>query len=255
MNKVQPHASFEKIRSDVSKVDGFMADTSVAVWDALLEYQERHHVTGHLGEIGVYKGKSATIMAYHQRAGEELWLVDFSNFLDETKVNLASLARHEIRYVKQKSVELHRNTELLSRRRTFRWFHIDGEHTGQAVATDLSIAHELLADDGVVCIDDFLNPAYPQITAATFAFLQAHRFELTLFACGYNKGYLARPTYARHYLRMMRESMATELRARGIDNFTLWKTSPGEDFDCWGIHFRYGDRDYRGLDSNPDEFC
>ena len=246
---------FTRIKSDVDKVQGFLADTSVAVWDALLEYQKARFITGHMGEIGVYKGKSATILAHHQCPGEELWLVDFSDFIDEAKINLAPIASHEIRFIKQKSVELFRSADLAAHRRTFRFFHIDGEHTGQAVVADLTLAHELLADDGVICIDDFFNPAYPQITAATFAFLQAHRFELTLFACGYNKGYLARPTYVRNYLQMIRDSLAKELRARGLDNFTLWKTSPGEDFDCWGIHFRYGDKDYRGLDSNPDEFC
>ncbi|SDS27168.1 class I SAM-dependent methyltransferase [Opitutus sp. GAS368] len=246
---------YPQIKADVDRVEGFLADTSIAVWDSLLEYQKTRYITGHLGEIGVYKGKSATILAHHQCSGEELWLVDFSNFIDEAKINLASITPNEIRYIKQKSVELFRSPDLATHRRTFRWFHIDGEHTGQAVATDLAIAHELLADDGIICIDDFLNPAYPQISAATFAFLQAHRFELTLFACGYNKGYMVRPTYARHYLQMIRDTLAKELRARGLDNFTLWKTSPGADFDCWGIHFRYGDRDYRGLDSNPNEFC
>lgn len=255
MSTDQSNPRFNRIKSDVLNVPGFMADTSIAVWDALLAYQETRYITGHLGEIGVYKGKSATLLAHHQRANEQLWLIDFSDFIDEARANLTPLAQHEIRYIKQKSVDLFRSPEFALHRRTFRWFHIDGEHTGQAVATDLTLAHELLADEGIICIDDFLNPAYAQITAATFAYLQAHRFELTLFACGYNKGYLARPTYARHYLEMIRNSLATELRARGVTDFTLWKTSPGEDFDCWGIHFRYGDRDYRGLDSNPDEFC
>jgi len=246
---------YARLKEDVDKIEGFLANTSIAVWDALMAYQESRYVTGHLGEIGVYKGKSATILARHQRANEELWLIDFSNFLDEAKTNLSPLARHDIRYIKQKSVEIFRHPELAQHRRTFRWFHIDGEHTGQAVATDLALAHDLLADDGIICIDDFLNPAYPQITAATFAFLQANRYDLTMFACGYNKGYLARPTYARHYLTMIRDTLATELTARGVNDFTLWKTAPSQDYDCWGIHFRYGDRDYRGLDSNPDEIC
>jgi hypothetical protein len=250
-----PLTAYAHMKADVDKIQGFLANTSIAVWDAFLAYQESNFVFGHIGEIGVYKGKSATILARHQRANEELWLIDFSDFIDEAKANLSASAQHEIRYIKQKSVEIFRHPDLAQRRRTFRWFHIDGEHTGQAVATDLALAHELLADDGIICIDDFLNPAYPQITAATFAFLQENRYNLTLFACGYNKGYLARPTYARHYLKMIRETLATELRARGVNDFTLWKTSPSQDYDCWGIHFRYGDLDYHGLDSNPDEFC
>ena len=248
-----PH--FTLIKNDVAKIEGFLADTSIAIWDAFLEFQKAQYIVGHLGEIGVYKGKSAIILAHHQAASEELWLVDCTDFIDEAKANLTPIAQQEIRYIKEKSVTLHRGSDRLAFRRTFRWFHIDGEHTAQAVASDLAIAHELLADEGIICIDDFLNPAYPQITAATFAFLQSHPHDLTLFACGYNKGYLARPMQARHYSEMIRTSLAAELRKRGITDFTLWKTSPSSDFNCWGIHFRYGDRDYRGLDSTPDELC
>ena len=78
------------------------------------------------------------------------------------KTNLGPLTKEEVHYIKQKSVELNRSPELMRHRRSFRWIHIDGEHTGQAVANDLAIAHDLLADDGIICIDDFFSPAYPQ---------------------------------------------------------------------------------------------
>jgi predicted O-methyltransferase YrrM len=246
---------FTQIQSDVDKVEGFLLSVNIAVWDVFLEYQETHHIVGHLGEIGVYKGKSAIILAHHQQSGEQLWLVDFSDFIEEAKRNIDPLTTHEVRYLKQKSVTLHRSPALLPHRRSFRWIHIDGEHTGQAVASDLAIAHQLLADEGIICIDDFFNPAYAQVTAATFACLQTNRFDLTIFACGQNKGYLARPTYARHYMQMIRSSLGAGLRERGFAEFTLFKTSPVDDFNCWGIGQRFRDRDYYGLDSNPDEFC
>jgi hypothetical protein len=245
---------FARIQSDVDKIGGFLATLNIAVWDAFLGYQESICTAGHLMEIGVYKGKSAAILAHHQRAGEQLWLVDSSHFIDEARANIGHLSPHEIRYLKQKSVDLHRNTELSSLCRSYRWIHIDGEHTGQALATDLALAHTLLADDGVICIDDFFNPAYPQVAAATFSFLHSHPFDLTLFACGHNKGYLARPTYARHFSLMIRSSLAAELRQRGFSEFTLFKTSSADDYNCWGICQRFGDRDYYGLDANPDEF-
>jgi hypothetical protein len=124
-----------------------------------------------------------------------------------------------------------------------------------ASALMLSSPAALLADEGIICMDDFFNPAYPQVTAATFSYLQSRRHELMLFACGYNKGYLARPNFVRHYMEMIRYSLAGELRKRGVTDFTLWKTAPTDDYNCWGIHFRYGDSDYRGLDSDPKIFC
>ena len=135
---------FTQIQSDVDKVEGFLLSVNIAVWDVFLEYQETHHIVGHLGEIGVYKGKSAIILAHHQQSGEQLWLVDFSDFIEEAKRNIDPLTTHEVRYLKQKSVTLHRSPALLPHRRSFRWIHIDGEHTGQAVASDLAIAHQLI---------------------------------------------------------------------------------------------------------------
>lgn len=255
MTPLQSTPRFARIQSDVDRVEGFLAAINVAVWDVFLEYQETHQIVGHLGEIGVYKGKSAIILAHHQQAGEQLWLVDIYDLMDEVKKTIDPITSHEVRYLKQKSVTLSRSLDMLSHRRSFRWMHIDGEHTGQAVATDLVLAHGLLADEGIICVDDFFNPAYAQVTAATFAFLETNRFDLTLFACGQNKGYLARPTYARHYMDMIRSSLAAGLHARGFTDFTLFKTSPVNDFNCWGIGQRFRDRDYYGLDSNPDELC
>ena len=108
----------------------------------------------------------------------------------------------------------------------FAGFILEGEHTGQAVANDLAIAHELLADDDIICVGDFLNPAYAQVSAAVFSFLQAKRFDLPLFACGYNKGYLARPTYARHYMQMTRSSLRAALRERGFNGVYLIQDIP-----------------------------
>jgi hypothetical protein len=254
MTPLHSTSRFAHIQRDVDKVDGYLASINIAVWDVFLEYQETHQVVGHLGEIGVAKGKSAIILAHHQQAGEQLWLVDIYDYMDEVQRNIEPLTKHEVRYLKQKAVTLYRSLEMVSHRRLFRWMHIDGEHTGQAVTTDLVLAHELLADEGIICIDDFFNPAYAQVTAAVFSFLATNRFDLTLFACGHNKGYLARPTYAGRYMQMIRASLGAGLRERGFTEFTLFKTSPASDFNCWGICPRFLDRDYYGLDPNPDEF-
>jgi Methyltransferase domain len=247
--------TFLRIQRDVERIDGFLDPINVAVWDAFLTHQELRGIPGNLMEIGVYKGKSAAILAHHVRAGEFLWLVDFSEFIEEAKVHLATISQGNVRYVKELSVLLHRDASLVPLRRSFRWIHVDGEHTGQAVSSDLSVAHELLGDTGIICLDDFFNPAYPQITASAMAFLQAHRFDLVLFACGYNKGYLARPTHARHLSALIRSSLADALHARGFSEFTLFKTAPADDFNCWGISHRFRGRDYYGLDSDPNDIC
>jgi predicted O-methyltransferase YrrM len=236
-------------------IPGFMSDANIAVWDALLCTQQRHYTQGHLMEIGVFKGRSASVLCQHKRAEEELWLVDFSQFLAEARNNLAALTPPGVKFVHEKSSDLWRNPDVLNRQRQFRWIHVDGEHTGHAVANDLALAAQLLSNEGIICIDDFFNPAYPQISAATYMWLANHPFELELFLCGDNKAYLCRPTYAYKYLDLIRHQLAADLKARGYTTFTLYKTAPTGDANCWGIAARRGDRDHYGLDADPDVIC
>jgi len=246
---------FAQMLQIARSIDGFMAETNVAVWDILLSFQTVQGVQGHLLEIGVYKGRSASVLCQHRRPDEELWLVDFSSFLEEARHNLALLHDGKARFLPCKSSDLWRQPEFSAHRRGFRWIHIDGEHTGQAVTNDLALAADLLSDEGLVCVDDFFNPAYPQISAAVFSWLAHRPFEFELVLCGENKAYLARPASAHRYFSMIRSDFATELGRRGIDHLTVFKTSPCGDFNGWGIQQRRDHRNYYGLDSNPDQIC
>jgi len=53
-----------------------------------------------------------------------------------------------------------------------RIFHVDGGHDVRHVLNDLSIADEVMAEDGVVIIDDFFNMSFPGITEAVYLYLQ-----------------------------------------------------------------------------------
>lgn len=236
-------------------IGGFMSDTSIAIWDSLLCAQMAQYVEGDLLEIGVFKGRSASILCQHKRPTEELWLVDFSDFILEAQQNLAKLQSPGVRFMRCKSSALWQDPAVVTKSRNFRWIHIDGEHTGHAVANDLNLATSLLCDKGIICVDDFFNPAYPQITAATFMWMANRPFEIELILCGHNKAYFARPTYAYRYLSWIRSAFAVELKARGVGNQTLFKTSPTGDYNGWGVAARVHDRDYYGLDENPDVIC
>ena len=172
--------------------------------------------------------------------------------LDEARNNLAALHSAGVLFLQCKSTALWRKGGLSTKMRSFRWIHIDGEHTGHAVANDLNLAGDLLSDEGIICVDDFFNPAYPQITAAVFMWMAARPFELELVLCGQNKAYFARPNFAHFYLTLIKTSFATALSSRGVTDLTLYKTSPTGDYNGWGISWRRDNRDYYGLDSDPD---
>lgn len=252
MSDSSPPPRYVTMLQIAKSIGGFMDESNVAIWDVLLMAQMDRYIQGNLLEIGVFKGRSASILCQHKRPEEELWLVDFSDFLNEARDNLAPLHLPGVRFLHCKSSALWRDADLSDKRRNFRWIHIDGEHTAHAVTNDLNLGADLLSDEGIICVDDFFNPAYPQITAAVFMWLATRPFELELVLCGQNKAYFARPNFAHVYLNLIKTAFATELKARGVTNLTLYKTSPTGDYNGWGISWRRDDRDYYGLDSNPD---
>lgn len=53
----------------------------------------------------------------------------------------------------------------------YRWIHIDGEHSRVAVEHDLALASTQLGERGIIVVDDFMAPEYPQITFAVIEYL------------------------------------------------------------------------------------
>lgn len=224
---------------------------AAAAWDALLEFQASR-VTGALGEIGVYRGKSAALLALHTRKEEHLYLVDICDPEEPMRVVARVVPRSQVSFLVGRSSSLPALSARIHHLRRFRWIHIDGEHTGEALVNDLQLAAFALHDEGVICIDDFFNPMYPQLTAATFEFVASHRHEVCMFLCGHNKGYLCRPVAASRYLDFVGSNLVRELGARGIRDVTLFKTTSASDLNCFGIGPRWANRDFHGPDGSPD---
>ena len=67
--------SWEKIDA----IPGWFLFQSYCVWRALLDQQTR--ITGDLFEIGVWRGRSASVLASYRKGGEKLYLCDLR--LDE----------------------------------------------------------------------------------------------------------------------------------------------------------------------------
>jgi hypothetical protein len=55
-----------------------------------------------------------------------------------------------------------------------RLFHVDGEHSRHALTRDLELATAVLADGGVIVLDDMLHPGYPTLMVAVQDYLQRH---------------------------------------------------------------------------------
>lgn len=242
---------FEHWAKLATAIEGFFLHEAAAIWDVLLELQERSGITGALGEIGVWRGKSALLLALHATREERLYLADICDLRDVRTLLERFVTPGQIRVLEGRSSRLPGRLSEIPDVRGFRWFHVDGEHSGEAVVNDLRVANLLLQDEGIVCLDDFFHAMYPQVTAAAFEFLATHRHDLTLFLCGFNKGFLCRPTAAPRYLEAIRSSLVSDLARRNVRDVTVFRTTTASDMNCFGIDRRWKDYDYYGLDADP----
>jgi predicted O-methyltransferase YrrM len=239
----------DRYLKNYSRLEGWFWPDSIAIWDSLLSFQKSAGVAGHFLEIGVYLGKSAVLSTLHSRDNEACILVD-AIIQKDLRPTIDSIKPSNVIYAQMRSTDMLHSGALAKHPANFRWIHIDGEHTGMAVINDLNIANTLLNDDGVMIVDDFFNPQYPQITAAVFDWLRVHPIELTLFLIGDNKGYLCRPRSTHSYLLYVKDSLFDDMVARDRPNVSIWKTTRAADMNTFGITPRFGNFNYIGPDWN-----
>lgn len=241
---------FEAYMRHFSEVPGWFEKPAIALWDSLLSAQHQHGIVGNVFEVGVWKGKSAALLALHCSGKESCILVDTTP-MKEAKTSISSVAPDtKCVYLQQRSELLLRQPLIFKNARGCRWIHVDGDHSSQCVNNDLEIADVLLGDLGIVAVDDFFAAAYPQVTRAVFQFLNSHPSRLSLILCGFNKAYLCRPNAVRLYLEFIKHSLYREMSSRGFDRVTIWKTAEPGDMNTFGITDRWLEFDYRGPDAN-----
>jgi predicted O-methyltransferase YrrM len=243
---------FERFQKESAQVPGFVTPESIAIWDFLLAEQQREQITGGLLEIGVYYGKSAIMLAIHARPEEELVLVDFSDFADQAAVNIHKFKNERVRMIKAESSSSACWALTKDQKHSFRWIHIDGDHKAKTVENDLRLAGQLLAEDGIICVDDFFNARYPQLTFAVNQFLLTESSKFKMFLCGFNKAYIARARRHREFLRSIHANLGPGLTERGFSNFTIYKTDLPGVCNSFGIGSRWQQYVYYGLDENPN---
>ena len=220
----------------VDAISGWFGVHSYALWRSLLDFQKAGGVRGDLFEIGVWRGRSAAVLASYQEEGETLYLCDLK--VDDVAIRAAfasiGAADRKVVAISAPSSELPGRLDLRALHQSVRWLHIDGEHTGPAVYSELELAHRIVRPDGLVVIDDFFSPRYPANTTEVIRYLEKNPFHFRLLAVGFNKGYLCRPESLPRYMDFMASGMSRTLGGYGAKT-TIFKTTGPWDTDAVGI--------------------
>jgi hypothetical protein len=242
---------FDEFRRLFAGVPGWFTMQAACIWDSLLNFQSSSKVSGHFLEIGVWKGRSALLSTLHASEDEECVYVDMLP-IEEARANLRSVRTSGLHFIRATSRNLVAAMLPESATSGYRWIHIDGEHSGIAVEHDLAFASSLLGERGIIVIDDFFTPSYPQITFAVLDHLRAHPKSLVMFLCGFNKAYLCHPSDARWLLTHVANNMVNDMVERGTSDVTLFKTADPLDLNCFGLDIRGVNERFRGPDWDKD---
>jgi hypothetical protein len=114
-------------------------------------------------------------------------------------------------------------------------------HRFSAVISDLQVCETLLANFGIISVDDFHTDLFPQIPAAVYKYLYSGVSDLCIFLVGLNKAYLCRNIAKKYYREFSGKQLLPSLEALG-QRLTLVKTDRNDSFDAFGIAGFYENR-------------
>lgn len=238
----------------IDAIEGWLDLPSAAVMDMLLSAQDELKVGGTgILEIGVWKGRSAALMARHLRQEEDLLMVDPWPRTQEVTEGLTKLMGERL---KQHSITLFQGTarELglsLPAGKRFRFIHIDGEHTAAALRADLLFAMNVLEPAGLIVLDDIFFPMYPQLTQELFTFLAQEGRGLTCILLGFKKAVLCRSKFLSAYGDWIYDHAPATLANRGVA-VTLCRTTDRAEWPGYSLIPDIG-MPRRGHDDHPED--
>src|SRR5258708_20065236 len=85
---------------------------------------------------------------------------------------------------------------------------IDGGHTAECTLNDLRLAEHVVTDFGVVILDDYFNPSWPDVTTGAAQFFGDNCTTLRPFAITPNKIYLTPQPYHALYFPELRATQS-----------------------------------------------
>jgi predicted O-methyltransferase YrrM len=198
-------------------VSGWLFPGAVKLLVALAKAQEEWGIEGNVLEIGVHHGKLFILLSLFSRDGEKAVAVDL--FADQARnidqSGSGDLEKFE-KNVKQHSdysrVVIHSgdSTELTSSTviglggGPFRFISVDGGHTPEIAAHDLSTAEGALAPGGVIILDDCFNEFWPGVSDGVHDYFSNTKRTIVPFATGGNKTFFCGAEFAARYIEAIR---------------------------------------------------
>lgn len=210
-------------------VDGMLSPFSMAAMDSLLAFQGEQGIKGDMVELGVFRGRSAVIMASRTSPEETLHLYDRADYFDrDALARTGTTLSFNIRDTFSLSAHSFRECGV-------RFCHIDTGHSFDATLHEIGLADHMLASNGILCLDDFTNLDYSQVLAATYKYLFTAETDLKIFMVTSEKAYLCRQPAFQLYAGAVLDSMIARMAERGISQVCIARTDDTPSYGAFNL--------------------
>ena len=203
----QISATTQKFINEISpQIDGWFYPLDMMMFAMTEFFSKAIAAKGDIAEIGVWKGKSLTLLALLADTSEQIYAMDLfsGDLLEQTQVNISKFTNQQqsnrVQYITGNTADY--STEYLKSlfKNKLRFLHIDAGHEYHEVLHTLTLTAPFMQDNGIIVMDDYHDREFPGVHTATLDYC----FETTNgrwvpFLAGANKIYLANPVYAKQF--------------------------------------------------------
>lgn len=212
-------------------VGGFLSRIDAEILRSILVAQNNGGLTGSVAEIGVHHGRSFILLCLGLLEGEKAYCVDiFDNqqlntdasgrgdrAILESNLRRFGVAPEQVTIDPRSSDRVH-PADLISRVGPIRLFSIDGGHWLDIVVNDLILAEEVLAEYGVIALDDFHRAEWPEVSAGYFKWFAGRKRPIVPFAIGFKQIYLCQSDRVDFYQKVLAENnFLSKLKVKTCD--------------------------------------
>ena len=231
-------------QSQRKTVEGWLSETDAKIFELILKQQSDLRLVGSVAEIGLHHGKSFILLCTFLQSNEKAYGIDVfesqmlnldSSGSGNKKRLLGNLHRFDCDMsqviLDGRQSELVNASEIRVAVGGIRFFSIDGGHWYSTVLNDLNLAKECLITGGVIAVDDYLRPEWPDVGRAFHAWYALNSEDFEVIAIGFNKIYLTHPSWAPLY----RENLLQDPYMRNF--FSKFYSIDNVDVPIYAIFF------------------
>jgi hypothetical protein len=216
------------LRRGHRSVEGWLERGAPEMIAAIADAQTERGVSGNVAEIGIHHGRLFILIYLLSRDSERAVAVDLFSRQElnvdgsgtgDLAIFLANLRKHadDRRLVVHEgnSADLDSAALLRLGGGPFRLISIDGGHTPELTESDLATAEGVLAQGGVVILDDCFNEMFPGVSDGVHRHFSRPR-SIIPFAIGANKVLFAQPAFAPHYAKAVENAAPSKIQERSF---------------------------------------